>query len=58
MQREKSGFRICGRWVAYDVTKRKQEGTEHRTLGNTLRDWGCVRVGFIDADELVAVREV
>jgi len=49
--------------MADEVTKGKraadeEEGTEHRTLGNTLRDWGCVGVGFIDADELVAVREV
>lgn len=36
----------------------EEEGTEHQTLGDTLRNWGCIGVGFIDANELVAVGEV
>lgn len=49
--------------MAYDATKGKhvmdeKEETEHRTLGDTFRDWGCFRVGFIDTNELVAVIEV
>ena len=49
--------------VAYDVSKGKhvedeEEGAKHRTLGNTLGDWGCVGLGFVYADELVAVGEV
>ncbi|CAB1441576.1 unnamed protein product [Pleuronectes platessa] len=39
-------------------SENKEEMAKYRTLGDTLGDWGRVGVGFIDANELMAVREV
>lgn len=49
--------------TADDVTKGKhvedeEEGAQHRTLGDTLGDEGCVGFAVVDADELVTVGEV
>lgn len=33
----------------------EEEGAKHRTLGDSVRQWGCVRVGFIETNDPVAV---
>jgi len=33
------------------MKRKRQEWAKYRTSGDTLRDWGCVRLRFIDDDD-------